>query len=196
MRGRIAAGLLSALALMACDSVNVSTTASSDTASPEAAAASSEQFTIEMVVNDGEQIYLITDASDGTRAAARVQGGVSTFLDANEARTLLTAQQGALQTPEREAVGVTMPGFNLSIHADDGSSDTGADTSGGNARVSVDVGQRSFEVNAGGGGGSDAGDHAQIRMAGMSAEDTRQFIIEADGLEPGVQQQMLDALGL
>jgi hypothetical protein len=52
-----------------------------------------------------------------------------------------------------------------------------------------------LEVNT-----SDAGDgmteNAQVRLAGMSAADTREFIVGEDEIDPGVQQQMLDALGL
>jgi hypothetical protein len=83
-----------------------------------------------------------------------------------------------------------IPGFSMRVQADEtmsGSVD--------NARVSMDIAGRQFEVNT-----SDAGDgmteNAQVRLAGMSAADTREFIVGEDEIDPGVQQQMLDALGL
>ena len=152
--------------------------------------AAGESYTIELYASDTERLYLITDASDGARVAARVAEGTATLIEPAEARTLLAERQSVIGDAPQETMSFAIPGFSMRVQADEtmsGSVD--------NARVSMDIAGRQFEVNT-----SDAGDgmteNAQVRLAGMSAADTREFIVGEDEIDPGVQQQMLDALGL
>jgi hypothetical protein len=122
--------------------------------------------------------------------AARVAEGTATLIEPAEARTLLAERQSVIGDAPKETMSFAIPGFSMRVQADEtmsGSVD--------NARVSMDIAGRQLEVNT-----SDAGDgmteNAQVRLAGMSAADTREFIVGEDEIDPGVQQQMLDALGL
>lgn len=155
-----------------------------------AEAAAAESYTIELYVSETERLYLITDASDGSRVAARVADGAAALIEPAEARTLLAERQGVIGEAPQETVSFAIPGFSMRVQADQ--TEPG---SGDNARVSMEIAGRQFEVNA-----ADAGaggpENAQVRLAGMSAADTREFIVGEDEIDPGLQQQMLDALGL
>ncbi len=185
MRTAILAFFLAAIPLAGCDGPTVVV----DGTQIEAAAPGEESYALEVYVSEGDQIYLVTDTSDGTRAAARVSAGLSSFLDPAEARTLLSTRQGAMATPTQEQVAVTLPGFSVRVQADDATADGG----GENARVAVNLGGQEFEVNSTGDGPTG---QVQTRISGLSAEAARSMIVDMDELDPGVQQQMLDALGL
>ncbi len=190
--GVTGAGLaLIVAALLAACSVETNTGAEGGLeGAPEEAAASAETFTIEMFVSETERLYLITDASDGTRVAARIADGAATLLEPAEARNLLAERQGVVGDAPKETVTLGIPGFSLRVQADDNTGSTND-----HARVSVEVAGRQVEVNAteATAGGTE---NAQVRLAGMSAADTREFIVGEDEIDPGLQQQMLDELGL
>ena len=190
--GVTGAGLaLIVAALLAACSVETNTGAEGGLeGAPEDAAAAAETFTIEMFVSETERLYLITDASDGTRVAARIAEGAATLIEPAEARNLLAERQGVVGDAPQETVTLGIPGFSLRVQADDNTGSTND-----HARVSVEVAGRQVEVNAteATAGGTE---NAQVRLAGMSAADTREFIVGEDEIDPGLQQRMLDELGL
>jgi len=149
-----------------------------------------ETYTIEIFASAAERLYLITDASDGTRAAVRVAEGAAARIEPAEARALLAERQGVVGEAPRETVALSLPGFSLRVEAN------ASDPSGGeSARIMLDVAGRQVEVNAADAASGPSGE-ALVRLAGVSAEETREFIVAEDGIDPGVQQQLLDELGL
>jgi hypothetical protein len=184
MRKAMLAIAVAAFAAAGCDEPTVSINGTA----VEAVEAGAETYTFEVLANEGDQVYLFTDASDGTMAAARVTAGVSSFLEPGQARTLLSERQSAMGAPTQEQVSLRLPGLSLEVHADDAAA-------GGSeaARVSLNVGGQQLEVNANGQGETG---QVQTRIAGLTAETARAIIVDLDEVDPGVQQQMLDALGL
>jgi hypothetical protein len=185
MRKLLFALVAGALALAGCEESTITVSG----AEAPVAEGSAESYTLEVFVSDGDQVYLMTDAGDGAMAAARVSAGVSSFLDPSEARALLSQRQSAMSQPTQEQVAVTLPGFSVRVNADPAAAEGG----GENAHVSVNLGGQQFEVNTAGQGETG---QVQTRIGGLSAEAARAIIVDLDELEPGVQQQMLDELGL
>jgi hypothetical protein len=148
-------------------------------------APATETYTIEIFASAAERLYLITDASDGTRAAVRVAEGAAARIEPAEARALLAERQGVVGEAPRETVALSLP-----VEAN------ASDLSGGeSARIMLDVAGQQVEVNAADAASGPSGE-ALVRLAGVSAEETREFIVAEDGIDPGVQQQLLDELGL
>lgn len=152
-------------------------------------APATETYTIEIFASAAERLYLITDASDGTRAAVRVAEGAAARIEPAEARALLAERQGVVGEAPRETVALSLPGFSLRVEAN------ASDFSGESARIMLDVAGQQVEVNAADAASGPSGE-ALVRLAGVSAEETREFIVAEDGIDPGVQQQLLDELGL
>lgn len=142
-------------------------------------------YTLEIRASDAEQIYFVT-APDGTSVGARAAGGASALLNASGIRAF--AESPPPEPMSEEVMSFRAPGLNFSI-----SGDPDADGEGGGA-VAINIGGQSINVNAQEGG--EGGDRAHVRIAGVSAQDARDFINEADELSPDVRQQMLAALNL
>lgn len=161
--------------------------AACDSAPPSAdggAPAAQSGYVLEVHATDGEQTYVVT-APDGATVGARAAGGASALMDAS-------AMQAFAATPPPEpvtdpAVSFRAPGLSLAI-----SGDETADGEGGN--VAIAVGGQTINVDAQDGG--ETGDRAHVRIAGVSAQDARDFINEAEELSPEVRTQMLAALNL
>lgn len=174
------------IALAACDPAAPTTDAPGD--APGAA----EGFTLQVLADEADRIYLV-EHTDGRSAAARVSGGVSTFLDSGDAQGLLADGRSAMgDAAGQEVVSLRVPGFSLSIKGDADSAETGG---GERATIDIGVAGKQIAIDADGvdGGGQE---RAVVRVAGADAAEAREFITHADELDPGVQQQMLDALGL
>jgi hypothetical protein len=136
-------------------------------------------YILDVRADENVQIYMVT-APDGRVVAARAQGGVSALMD--EAEIQSVAELGPLlETPAQ--VSIRAPGVSISVNADD---------AGGGGHVSINAGGHSVDVRA------DEGepDRASVRIAGVDAEEARDFIAKADELSPQVQAQMLAALDL
>ncbi len=170
--------LIAALALVAagCDA-SVQTGDNSAT-TPESG------YVLEIRASDAEQLYVVT-APDGTSVGARAGDGASALMDASGMQAF--AEAPPPEPAGEEAVAFRAPGINLSI-----SGDESADGDGG--AVSIAIGGQTINVNAHEGG--EGGDRAHVRIAGVSEQDARDFIAEADKLSPSVQAQMLAALNL
>ncbi|GAM98199.1 hypothetical protein U91I_01831 [alpha proteobacterium U9-1i] len=142
-------------------------------------------YTLEIRASNDEQLYLVT-APDGTSVGARAAGGASALMDASGIRQFTEAAPP--EPMSEEVMSFRAPGVNFAI-----SGDPDADGEGGGA-VAINIGGQSINVNAQEGG--ETGDRAHVRIAGVSAQDARDFIAEADELSPDVQSQMLAALNL
>lgn len=142
-------------------------------------------YTLEIRATDAEQLYVVT-APDGTSVGARAAGGASALMDAGGMQAF--AEAPPPEPMGEEALAFRAPGLSLSI-----TGDGDADGDGGGA-VAINVGGQSINVNAHEGG--EGGDRAHVRIAGVSAQDARDFIVEADEISPAVQSQMLAALNL
>jgi hypothetical protein len=148
-------------------------------------------YTLVVRADENAQVYLVAHA-DGAITGARVTGGASELLDQRDARTLLgepLAFADGAEPPEQ--VAVNLPGFQLSVRADeDGASSD-------NAHVNINVGGKRVEVNAQDNDG-DAGAHeqARVRVTGADAQEARDFIAKAEGVSDAVQAEMLEVLGL
>lgn len=142
-------------------------------------------YTLEIRASDAEQVYFVT-APDGASVGARAAGGASALLDASGMRAF--ADSPPPEPMSEEVMSFRAPGVNFAI-----SGDPDADGEGGGA-VAINIGGQSINVNAQEGG--EGGDRAHVRIAGVSAQDARDFINEAEELSPDVQAQMLAALNL
>lgn len=148
-----------------------------------------EGFTMEILADGDDQIYLVRH-SDGRESAARVANGVSELIDG---RAALAAFDAAPQSFVAEAadadVSIKAPGFSLSVAGvqDNGNGEDGA------ARIEINAGGESVLVDA---AGSDANGRARVRIGGADDEAARDFINGADDLSPETKAAMLAALGL
>jgi hypothetical protein len=145
-------------------------------------------YQVQVNADDSSHIVLIT-GPDGARAAARVEGGVSEIMDVNEARLALGEARAAVAdagAPEDEQVAISLPGFQLSVAADD--EGAGADR----AQIKINAGGREVHVNA---DGEESG-QAVVQITGASAADVRDFINEDEDLSAETKQQLLAELGL
>jgi hypothetical protein len=170
--------LLGFLAFLAACSVEVS----GDADNPAG------DYRVQVDADENGHIFLVT-GPDGTRSAARVEGGVSEIMDVNEARLALGEARAAnadAGPPEDEQVNITLPGFQLSVAADE--EGAGSDR----ARVRINAGGREVHVDA---AGEQTG-HAVVQISGASAADVRDFINEAEDLSAETKSQMLAELGL
>lgn len=149
---------------------------------------SSNSYTVEIRALESVQTYIIT-APDGRVVAARAADGASALLDANATRALGVAEAAAASDAP-EVFALRFPGVDISISADEDNPNSES------ARVRVNAGGHSVLVDANEGGPGEADDHANVRIAGMSEADVREFIAKADELSPSVQAQMLTDLDL
>lgn len=149
-------------------------------------------YEMQVFAQDDAQIYLVT-GPDGERAAARVDNGASSVIDANEARLALgearAAAADAGPPPDDQHVHISLPGFELSVAADEDEASDGLDR----ARIKIRAAGREVNVDA---AGEDESGHAVVRISGASAEDARDFIDDAEDLSAETKQQMLSDLGL
>lgn len=185
MRGFGFACLAAAFVLLGCSEQGTIGTPPSPETQAESAARAAEGYTLEVLATEGDQIYVVSHPQTGEATAARVHNGASALLDLQTAQALLTERQAAIGAQQREVISFSVPGLSFSVRSDDPNSDT--------AQVQIQAGGQEVNVNA---DGSGAGENAVVRITGVDAQAARDFITEADGLDPGVQQQMLDALKL
>lgn len=143
-------------------------------------------YTLQVVGDDGAQVYLVT-APDGRTAAAKVEGGVSSLLGPADAQNIVSSQKAALAetAPTGEDVSIRLPGFSLDV------SENGTD--GDRGRVKMRAMGIDLDVDADEGA---AGDRAVVRIGGVDEQAVRDFIEGADGLSPETRAEMLKKLGL
>jgi hypothetical protein len=143
-------------------------------------------YTLEVRADQDVQVFLVT-TPDGRTVAGRATDGVSGLMNAEDARAFAVLPQTGEPMPE--VVALRLPGFDLSISAqEDGAGQEGA-------RVSIHAGGREVQVNAQDNGAGES-ERAHVRITGASETDVRQFISDAEALSPAVQAEMLAALGL
>lgn len=159
----------------------------------ESGGAQAQGYTMEVLATEAERVYIVT-APDGQSVAARArEGGGSALLETREAQSLLQEHaeemtaESAAEDGAQDVVRLALPGFSLDVRSRDGGKGEEA------ADVSLNIGGGAIGVQASGDG---ADGRAVVRIAGADAEGARNFITDADDLDPGVQQQMLDALNL
>lgn len=151
-------------------------------------AAAGEGWTMQVLGEDTNQVYMVT-RPDGKRAAARVTGSGSTMIADAEAQTLFAEAQTALsRDPPDEKVSIQAPGLSIKVSADEDA--TGEAERG---RVRIAVGGVSIDVD-----GDEAGSDGRgtVRIAGVNADAAHKFIEEADDLSPEVKRQMREKLEL
>lgn len=169
--------LLGFLAVLGACSVDVST----DAAGPAGA------YELQIAANEATQFYLVTGPD--SRAAAKVENGVSSLVDPNEARLALGEARAAAADlepmPEDHNVNIKLPGFELAVSGHEEGQDR--------AQIAINAGGREVHVDAS--DGSRTG-QALVHVTGASESDARDFINEAEDLSAETKAQMLDALGL
>lgn len=146
-------------------------------------------YSMQIVASEQGQIYLVTGPSEQL-AAARVDNGVSTLMDAAEARLAVGEARAAAADlgPAPEVISIRAPGFEMTINAEE---DQGGED--GRAQVSISTGGREVSVDA---SGEDQTGQAVVRITGASESDARDFIDGAEELSADTKQQMRAALGL
>jgi len=153
-------------------------------------AAPGEGYTLEVRANPVDQTYLIT-SPDGRIVAARAADGASALLDASGVQALAATPVPESTAPE--VMSLRVPGFEMSVGAEDGNPD------GGDANVDINIGgaggQR-IQVNANEGAPGEGDDSAHVLITGADEQAVRDFIRDAEELSPEVKSQMLAALGL
>lgn len=149
-----------------------------------------EGYRLEVRASAAEQTYVIT-SPEGEMVAARAADGVSTLMDASAVQALAATAVPESDAPE--VMSLRVPGFEMSIGAEDGNPD------GGDANVDISVGgaggQR-IQVNADEGAAGEGDDRAHVLITGADEAAVRDFIRDAEELSPEVKSQMLAALGL
>jgi len=154
----------------------------------EHAAAPGDGWTMQVLGEETNQVFMVT-GPDGKRAAARVTGGESVMVADAEAQTLFADAQTALsRDPPDEKVSIQAPGVSIKVSADEDA--TGEAERG---RVRIAVGGISIDVDGDEGSGDGRG---TVRIAGVNAEAAHKFIDEAEDLSPEVKRQMREKLGL
>lgn len=173
------------LALAAC-APDVAGTVSD--AVSEHAAAPGEGWTMQVIGDDADRVFLVT-RPDGKTAAARVRGESCAMVGAEEARTLAAAEIAALAAvpAPKEHVSIEAPGFALRVAGDGDETGTG-----GRGQVRIDVGGLKVNVD-----GDEARDgRAAVTIEGVNEDAARRFIDESEELTAEVKAQMLRELGL
>lgn len=143
-------------------------------------------YTLEVRADKDVQVFLVT-GPDGRSVAGRSTDGVSGIMDTQEARAFTLMPAG--EEPLPEVMALRFPGLELSVSAE------GEANNAEGARVSINAGGRTVEVNARE-DGEGVNERAHVRITGASEADVREFISEAEALSPETQAQMLSALGL
>lgn len=181
MRLKILLAALAASALAAC-------TANLEKAVSKHEAAPGEGWTMQVLGEADDQVFLVT-GPDGKTAAARAAGGKSTLMADAEAQALLAEAQTAFAAdlPD-EKVSIEAPGVSIKVSAND-------DATGGNERGAVRIAVGGISINV---DGDDAGGNGRgtVRIAGVNAEAAHKFIDDAEDLSPEVKRQMREKLGL
>lgn len=142
-------------------------------------------YTLEVFESEGDHVYVVSHPQSGRQTAARSHEGVASLMDPDQARTLLGDRQSAMAVPAQEVLNFSIPGFAFAVKAD------GSDSE--NAQIALQIAGQSVNINA---QGPDGAGSAVVRITGADEEAARNFITQADEMDPGVQQQMLDALQL
>ncbi|MFZ4122792.1 MAG: hypothetical protein ACOYKM_14160 [Caulobacterales bacterium] len=189
MRGYWMVAALAALTLAACSeqgSIGAPPTAEQQARrAAEIEAQAANGYTLEVFESEGDHVYVVSHPQTGRQTAARAHAGVANLMDADEARTLLGERQSAMAVPSQEVLNFSVPGFAFAVKADGSESE--------NAQIALQIAGQSVNINA---QGPDGAGSAVVRITGADADSAREFITKADEIDPGVQQQMLDALQL
>ncbi|HRK63092.1 MAG TPA: hypothetical protein PLN53_01795 [Terricaulis sp.] len=143
-------------------------------------------YTLEVRADQSTQVFLVT-GPDGRSVAGRAADGVSGIMDTEAARAFTVMPEG--EEPLPEVMALRFPGFDLSVSGEGDASNAEG------ARVSINAGGRTVEVNARE-DSEGVNERAHVRITGASEADVRDFISDADELSPETQAQMLTALGL
>ncbi len=196
--------LVAALAAVALGACSVGADGGAD----PSAAAPAEGYTLQVVADEGRQVYLVTH-SDGRAAAAKVENGASEIMDAGAAQTEVSERLGVLGATSEAPVAVRFPGFSMSIAGQDGGEN------GDRVRIAINAGGREVLVDAEDTNRDDQGqavatapvgegahvnvddtDRATVRIAGADEQEARDFINDAENLSAETKAQMLAALNL
>lgn len=174
--------LIATLALLGAAACSVDVDSSDGTGAPSAGG-----YTVEIRADEGEQIYIVS-GPDGARVASRSASGTSALLNASDLNRLAAAPAPETGPPGENDVSIQAPGFRLRASGNTGEQ--------GGGHVSMNIGGSQVQVDAHGNGPGEADDHANVRISGLSADDARAFINDADTLSDDVKAQMLAALNL
>lgn len=149
-------------------------------------------YTLQVVGDDGAQVYIVT-APDGRTAAAKVEDGVSALLGPAEAQNMVARQQAVMAAASAERdegqgddVNISVPGFSLQVSGDD--------TSGDRGTVRMKAAGFDLDVNADDDGAGN--ERAVVRIGGVDADSAREFIDGTDGMSEETKAQMREKLGL
>lgn len=163
---------------------------STDGANP--APAPREGFTLSVIAEENEQIYLVTH-TDGRAAAARVAGTTSEIIEPAAAETRIEERLGVLGESETP-VQISFPGFSLSVAAQDRGE--GKER----ARIAINAGGQEVLIDADDAGGpaheGDGADRAAVRVPGVNEDAARDFITDAENMSAETKAEMLRLLNL
>ncbi|MGE0742550.1 MAG: hypothetical protein AB7O98_14505 [Hyphomonadaceae bacterium] len=178
--------LIAALGLFAaaCGPMTISTGGGADSEADNPAGG----YVMEVRAVEGAHTYIVT-APDGRVVAARAAEGVSALMS-EEATGRLGVAEALNAEPPPEVVSIRVPGFSMSIAADDENPNSES------ARVMINADGRNIAIDADEGGMGDGDDRANVRITGASESDVRGFIADAEQLSAETRAEMLGALGL
>lgn len=152
-----------------------------------------EGFTLSVIAEEGEQIYMVTH-TDGRAAAARVAGATSEIIEPTTAEARIEERLGVLGESDTP-VQINFPGFSLSV----ASQDRGEGKE--RARIAINAGGQEVlidadDTNTGGAARDDGADRAAVRIPGVNEEAARNFITEAEHMSAETKAEMLRLLNL
>jgi len=164
---------------------------SQDGANP--APAPREGFTLSVIAEEGEQVYMVTH-TDGRAAAARVEGATSEIIEPETAQARIEERLGVLGESDTP-VQITFPGFSLSV----ASQDRGEGKE--RARIAINAGGQEILIDADDADRDratrdDGADRAAVRIPGVSEDAARDFIMDAERMNAETKAEMLRLLNL
>lgn len=152
-----------------------------------------EGFTLSVIADDGEQIYMVTH-TDGRAAAARVVGETSEIIEPATAEARIEERLGVLGESDTP-VQINLPGFSLSV----ASQDRGEGKE--RARIAINAGGQEIlidadDANSAAARRDDGADRAAVRIPGVNENAARNFITEAERMDAATKAEMLRLLNL
>jgi hypothetical protein len=139
------------------------------------------------VMDDGAggKTYLVI-GPDGRQVAGQADAkGEARLVEGGDAHAAISDAASAMGPPPDEKVAIKVPGANISIKANEGEDRR--------AKVQINVGGQSIQVDA---EGPDGSERAVVKVGGADEDAARNFIDKASGLTPEVKSQMKAKLGL